>query len=404
MKIACLGNMNNVLFSVARYLRDMGYDVDLLMSPNEGDNFHPSADTYDLEFMNYCRKLQWGTPFSYNSTSVETIRIDLSKYDFIIGEGSAPAFCYKAGIKLDLFIPYGTDVISYLEYSIVNPVYLYSYLKFIRAQRAGVRKVKDVLLNSVNYEWEKNYRNLKTKANRIYKSSPYLYATQYVDVEPDHYSSRTQWGFYFKEQRKKYDLIIFQHRRQLWCTEEEHTKGTLYEEGHYANNVFFHGIKQFLNENPNIKIGVQVLEYGPDVQRSKDLIQSLGLQNIVTWLPQMFRKDLMAGLFYSDIAVGSLSASALTYCSVCEILAMGKTFMGTREDTLYLEEYSDLYPMLNVNSPEGVAQSIEDYIKNPSFYKELGKKGKEWFDKNVTEASLNEIEKCILQSEYFTQK
>ena len=45
MKIGIIGNMNNSYFSLARYLRDEGYDCELLIFTDEPEHFDPSCDT-----------------------------------------------------------------------------------------------------------------------------------------------------------------------------------------------------------------------------------------------------------------------------------------------------------------------------------------------------------------------
>ena len=45
IKIGFLGNNNNNNFAIARYMRDRGFDCDLLIFDHEVNHFHPSCDT-----------------------------------------------------------------------------------------------------------------------------------------------------------------------------------------------------------------------------------------------------------------------------------------------------------------------------------------------------------------------
>lgn len=67
MKIGLLGNMNNGFFPFTRFLREQGFSAELLMFNEEFDHFHPSADSYDLDFMSYCSQLKWGSSRKFNS-------------------------------------------------------------------------------------------------------------------------------------------------------------------------------------------------------------------------------------------------------------------------------------------------------------------------------------------------
>ena len=50
IKIACIGNMNNNMFCLVRYLRDKGYDAHLFLV-DEFDHFLPGSDSYNLEYI-----------------------------------------------------------------------------------------------------------------------------------------------------------------------------------------------------------------------------------------------------------------------------------------------------------------------------------------------------------------
>src|ERR1044071_457243 len=106
MKIGILGNMNNMYFSLARYLADEGYDCDLLVFEHEPPHFHPTADTFQAHLNFTVKHLAWGDygRFFINRRQIEN---DLREYNFLIGNGTAPAFVNCIGRKLDLFIPYG---------------------------------------------------------------------------------------------------------------------------------------------------------------------------------------------------------------------------------------------------------------------------------------------------------
>ena len=49
MRIACIGNMNNMMFTLCRYLRDNGYDANLFCFKDEAVNFLPGTDSFDAD-------------------------------------------------------------------------------------------------------------------------------------------------------------------------------------------------------------------------------------------------------------------------------------------------------------------------------------------------------------------
>ncbi len=50
MKIGVIGNMNNMYFSLTRYLLDEGFDCEQLIFDYEAEHFHPSYDSYENGF------------------------------------------------------------------------------------------------------------------------------------------------------------------------------------------------------------------------------------------------------------------------------------------------------------------------------------------------------------------
>ena len=65
MKIGIIGNMNNAYFSLARYLRDEGYDCELLILANEPAHFDPLNDTFSDDYTTYCKHVSWGEPADF---------------------------------------------------------------------------------------------------------------------------------------------------------------------------------------------------------------------------------------------------------------------------------------------------------------------------------------------------
>ena len=113
MKIACIFNMNSNMFTIARFLRDKGYDAHLLLM-NEDDHFLPKADSFTEEYRSFTHYLDWWPkePLPdgrWTNVTPRKLRKDLKDYDVLIGCGFAPAFIEYSGRQMDLFIPYGSD-------------------------------------------------------------------------------------------------------------------------------------------------------------------------------------------------------------------------------------------------------------------------------------------------------
>ncbi len=382
MKIACIGNMNNALFCVARNLRDLGYDAHLFLV-EEFDHFLPLADSYDIDLPDYVHQLNWYN-IGHWDIKKEQIINDLNGYDFFIGTDLAPAFLYKAGIKLDIFSPHGGDIFHHCFYSFKNfPPKRYEIGAFWRSieQRKGARQAGQIMFDYTNDLYESYLKKAKLIKNRLVMNAPYIYSKQYslsnLQKSPEFVKAQ--------KNRDKYDLIFFSQVRHCWKTNL-----------HYkANDRLIHGYANFLNQNKEANSLLILFEYGWDFEASKQLVIELGISNKVLWLPIMSRKDLMAWLYFADLGIGEFGESFLTYGSVLESLSLKKPFLGYRRDEDFLEYYPDLYPMISANTADLITQGLEDVFNNPIKYKEMGQKGYEWYMKYAIERPINEIVKLI---------
>jgi glycosyltransferase involved in cell wall biosynthesis len=382
MKIACIGNMNNALFCVVRNLRDLGYDAHLFLV-EEFEHFLPLADSVENTSYDYIHQLNWYN-IGHWAIRKEQILKDLKGYDFFIGTDLAPAFLYKAGIKLDIFTPHGGDIFHHCFYSFKNfPPKRYEIGSWWRSvqQRKGARNAGKIMFDYSNDFYETYFVKARLTANRLIMNAPYIYNKQY---KLENFVKNPEFDK-AKAYRDKYDLIFFSQIRHCWKTNI-----------HYkANDRLIHGYASFLNQNKESNTLLILFEYGWDFEESKKLVTQLGIDKHVLWLPTMQRKDLMVWLYFADLGIGEFGESFLTYGSVLEILSMKKPFLGYRRDEDFTKYYPELYPMLSANTADLISEALTDVYKNPSKYREMGEKGYEWFMKYAIEKPINEIAKQI---------
>jgi hypothetical protein len=108
MKIGLFGNMNNSMFSLLRYLKDLGYQCELHLL-NELDQFDPYTDAYDDSFKLYTQNLDWLNNGHWKASTKE-IKKTVSKFDITIGTDLIPSLFEKAGLRLDIMLPHGGDI------------------------------------------------------------------------------------------------------------------------------------------------------------------------------------------------------------------------------------------------------------------------------------------------------
>ncbi|MCP4215989.1 MAG: glycosyltransferase [bacterium] len=383
MKVALICNMNNIFFSLARYLRDLGIETDLLLLNNEHPHFHPSHDTFDLSYQEYTRQLDWGDEPSFSTVSPGKIREQLEGYDFTVACGTVPAFMHKAGLPMDLFVPYGSDFYQDpFGPFFTNPLrklkHHYKYHAFHQAQKKGIQAVP---LINVDYLHDFSKKTIKRMgvSERIYLFSlPMVYAGVFAPGKIEAYYDRSAWYHEFKKVREQFDLVVFNHSRHIW-------KNYLDPYSNKGNDRVIRGIHRLKKEAPGVRIGLVTFEYGPDVQAARDLIRELDMEENVRWFPLMSRKEIMVGLSLSDIVTGQFFHGVTSCGTILEALACGKPLLHNIDKNFVgIPDLSD-YPYFQTETDTDIYEALKGYLEDPEKYREVGKQGAKWYQRAYAE-------------------
>lgn len=385
MKIGIIGNMNNSYFSLTRYLRDEGYDCELLILKNEPEHFDPSFDTFSNDYKSYCKRLSWGDPANFLTQDLSIIKEDLKPYDFLIGNGPAPGYVARVRRKLDIFVPYGFDLYSLPFYRMVHPLRLSSYLQLAHYQKRGIKESSYILFDRTNKASETVFEKLQYDGKRIISPSPMLYHKDYMN---DMVVTFNPVLASLRKAREENDILLAQHTRQVWKNPSDPWS-------HKGNDLLIKGYAKFLKQYPDIKIKLVLFEYGADVNDTKKLINGLRLNEDIIWVPKMGRTSLMQVLKMSDLVIGELHHSWLTYGVVMEALCTGKPLMQKRIDKEFTNDYAELYPMLHADSVETVFEGLEKVANNKTEMAEMGTGGHDWFMKYCVAKPIKEIMQII---------
>lgn len=380
-KVALLGNMNNNFFTLARYLRDMGYDAHLFIFPYEPAHFHPDTDTFTDDFQSYVHHLTWGNAFDLIGTKISAIQKDVGEFDYYIASGTGPAYLSKAGISIDLFIPYGSDLYDAPFFKLVRPTKLWHYFVFTRYQQKGIRSAKFISILDNSMLFKKSLSRIGFTGKRLFTGIPIVYATQFNKDKISRFYSQSIHYQAFNNIRQQHDLIIFHHSRHCWKNEPDPVSLK-------DNDKLFRGLAQAL-QSCEKKIAVITFEYGYDVEATKQLCRELKIEKNVFWFPLMPRKEIMIGMSISDIVAGEFRNSWFTYGVVFESMALSKPVMHYRDDNLYKE--LELYPMIYAKDEHDITNAINHYTLHKGEILDLGNGAHEWFIKHVLKKSLEEV-------------
>lgn len=421
-KVALVCNMNNNFFTIGRYLRDRGVDAHVFLL-GEHEHFQPDADTYTHNFEHFVHEANWIKAgfFSVDPLAIKKIQQDMAGFDLIIACGFAPFFLHRAGVELDIFVPYGSDFYEVPFYFYGNRVFSllnkldvlyrnlsgkdfvmktlrklglakmagdYRSFKLSYHQAAAIKEAKHIFCICQNDHWEYLVDRIGTHKLMRPVTLPVVYLPEYTRSHIEKHTDSLVSYQLLKAVRGQNDLVIFHHSRHAW-------KNSPNDLTQKRNDILIRGFADFVHANPATKACLVTAAYGPDVQTSKDLIEELGISNHVLWLPVMQRKEIMACLTLADIGAVDFGLSWVTGGVLFEFMAMQLPIMQLRHDEMYEQLYDELYPIMQSNSETEIKESLEDYLNRPDYYKDMGRQSHEWFVRHVINEPLENYMRII---------
>ncbi|MCB9036077.1 MAG: hypothetical protein H6557_05590 [Lewinellaceae bacterium] len=405
MKVACIGNMNNMLFSLTRYLREKDIDAHLFLSANELnglEHFLPQNDTFDNKFENYTKQLSWGAGGStvFKNTTKEQIKRDLAGFDFFIVCGTAIGYLHKAGIKTDIYFPHGSDI-KYVPFmgekmTILNKFRNFYGFRFFESMKKGIQSAKIINIEHSDPFWKDPLIRLNVLNKSTYFGCPMVFDTIYNRENiAKYYQNITNLELYEKL-RVENDLLIVNQASQTWTAPIDKT-GRISK----GSNNLIEGFASFIAQKPHdYKAKLILFEYGNDVKASKKLISNLGIINHVLWHPTSARKEIMTLLSFADFACGEFYPGCIGGNTTWEALVSGACllhYLNTKH-TEFKEFLDTPYPFVNVKKPEEISKVLLDFTLNQQKYKNLGQQGTIWYKKYFAEKSLNKWIELIEKS------
>jgi hypothetical protein len=92
-----------------------------------------------------------------------------------------------------------------------------------------------------------------------------------------------------------------------------------------------------------------------------------------------------------DLCFGEFDRSYLTYGTIIESMCMAKPVIHHRIDSLYADNYDQLYPMYHAETAEDISLQIERAFFNPSERIQMGLAAKEWVKNYFINRSLKSL-------------
>ncbi|MDG1189994.1 MAG: hypothetical protein P8N00_05525, partial [Flavobacteriales bacterium] len=146
-----IGNMNNNFNVLLSYARTIDIEARLLYFSDTPQHFLPSSDSFSM-FIDFTFNLGYSEMECFENPTHLTRHID--RNDILIGCGLVPAILQKVDLKLDLFIPYGSDIYQVPFKVSKNPFKLKKSLNLMKFQKEGIRGSMEIWIGESSPFWK----------------------------------------------------------------------------------------------------------------------------------------------------------------------------------------------------------------------------------------------------------
>jgi glycosyltransferase involved in cell wall biosynthesis len=299
LKIHLYCNTLNTSYYLCKYLRAKGHEAIMFLdniSPLEQD--YPWWEDQSLSPTNlpsWIKYYEVVPKFAFPQPLTKKMIEDFKDCDVALVWGMGPILAMKAGVPF-FFCSLGTDL-NNIKMTEKIPLVIERFLK--KERLIGVGHTK-----TFKHDGEKH--TIKDKIIHYYLQRKALYEADYLGVAMGYQISpyvkglgvyhkmkhiRIPWdiNLYAPQPDEKinqkyanYDVVYFAPARHSWSSVWEDLKG---------NNKYIIAFARFVKAyKPNVKL-ISV-EKGIDLERSKEIIRSEGIEDFVEWLPELNKSGI----------------------------------------------------------------------------------------------------------------
>jgi glycosyltransferase involved in cell wall biosynthesis len=143
-----------------------------------------------------------------------------------------------------------------------------------------------------------------------------------------------------------------------------------------GNDVFLNAAGRIARSNRNFRI--VLVEWGVDVQRTKDLVRDLGIEDRVVWRPTLNKAELREAYLSCNAVVDQFVIPAMGGVTF-EAMALGRRVITRLDEVQTAEFFGVAPPCLIADSVESCAGRMLEVLDDPSDTEGRGEAARRWF-------------------------
>ena len=375
MRLLILGNMANDGYSAAKGLRKKNVEVDLAVNvsdfgmglpewedadiPDDMDpysfSFNKTSKVWNapdwIRYFDFKNRLSKSHIFEKIKARIDIIRM-VRSYDIVEAHSPYSIYTQFAGIP---YVPYDAGLIREFPYR--------NDFRYKLAKRS-YRKAKKILFT--------NSDTISIFHKEWYIDKEKLEFVPFA-IDPEKYKPIDASNLRNTLLKKNEDFLVFSPSRQYW--QKYNGKG---------NEKMIRAFAKFVDCFPNSRWVIP--KWGPDYNKSKSLIESLKIEEKITWINPLPKNKLIQYYNAVDIVIDQAELGGWG-TSTPEAMSCGKPTITSwkgedgKNEVDVISCFGESPPVLHGYYVDEIFNNLLELRKDEEYRKHLGEKCREWVKK-----------------------
>lgn len=352
MKVAVVGNLANVGYRMARYLRRKGVEADLYLNPYGAQpSWEEDADIDETRIKTYVypRLAHSFMPIRASAYIIDRLNLlrKLSHYDIVQrvcgGLGLLELSYFRLSKRPYAALATGSDLRELARQD----------SRAGRRTLSSFRKARILFLATPDLVETANDLGL---SNWVYLPHP-------IDTEKYH-------PFEYQLNKPDFDTVFFHPSRLDWS----YTGADRVLAGLKYNDRFIRAFARYVSEGHN-SLAI-VVDWGVDKEKTKDLVHELGIEKNVEFVPPMPKNRLINYYNGADVVVDHFGAHGVGLVTL-EAMSCAKPVIAYVNNQYSEPVYAEAPPILNCRTEDEIYQQLLK-AGDKEYRQQLGRRAREW--------------------------
>jgi glycosyltransferase involved in cell wall biosynthesis len=379
MKVGFLGNTNNYPFIIASQMREMGCEVVLYIDAPANETLHrPEHYTSDIKFpypdwIKEELSLRNSLFTHFPNIFLKKIIKELNTCDAVVLNDyghrfknfikpTIPSISMFSGADLEIMADY--DNVRSMKMTNPKLRLVPAFIKKAYADLSVDQLRKGISKASMVSYFPKGLIPYGDRfLDEIFNNKPY-HRFNHLHVDPN--------GLDYYPPAYNNVFRIFSFTRFMWKTPFPPGRSMLENKG---NDIMIKGIALFFQKY-KLQLDIHFVEKGLHIEETKQLIQELGIADMVTWHKEMPFTQLQDHIKKADVVIEQLGTHFISGGFFA--MLRGRPVIGNARPEIFNAVTGEQSPVCHATTPEEVCYWLQQLTSDRSLRESIGKKSRQY--------------------------